>query len=136
MLQIHFKSFLFISLLAIAACQPNPYRDGAVGYKKACGNCHMENGEGFNNLVPPLAQSDFLKTNREHLPCILKNGIEDTIVVNGKTYSEKMWGIAKINDVEITNILNYVNHSWGNDNGVYKLKEVQEMLEKCGPAPQ
>jgi mono/diheme cytochrome c family protein len=61
----------------------------------------------------------------------LRYGLHDTITVNGKTYAEQMPANALLLDVDIANILNYVNHSWGNDNPPYSLEEVKRALEGC-----
>lgn len=139
----HFPSLLPISrspisnfqflifLLFFSACQPNAYREGERLYQANCANCHMENGEGLGALIPPLAGADFLGKNREKLPCIVRFGLKDTIVVNGKTYTEQMAGVGNLSEIHITNLLNYVNNSWGNRQEPYRLDEVRALLEKC-----
>lgn len=93
----------------------------------------MEDGAGLKMLIPPLANSDFLEKNQENLPCILKNGIKGPILVNGKTYNTEMVGIKSLNDVQINNIINFINHAWGNDYGDSNVKVVEERLESCSP---
>ncbi|MCS6928019.1 MAG: cytochrome c [Saprospiraceae bacterium] len=105
--------------------------EGANLYRIHCANCHMENGQGLGALIPPLAKSDYLLAHREQLPCIIRYGLKDTIVVNGTQYAEAMAGIENLSDVQITNILNYVNSSWGNDLPPYRLDEVQRLLQAC-----
>ena len=124
--------FLFLlSLFLFSDCEPNPHRIGERLYKLNCSNCHMDNGEGLSALIPPLAKSDYLGKNREKLPCILRYGLKDTIVVNGKNYAEEMPGVATLSDIAITNILNYINNSWGNNHEPYRLDEIQQLLDKC-----
>jgi Cytochrome C oxidase, cbb3-type, subunit III len=118
-------------LLIFSNCQPNHYQEGERLYIKNCANCHMENGEGLGALIPPLAGADYLKVNREKLPCIIKHGLKDTIVVNGKTYVEQMPGVETLSEIHIANILNYVNNAWGNRQEPYRLDEVRDLLEKC-----
>lgn len=51
----------FFLLLGLFACeQPNAYGDGAMLYEKHCANCHGDQGEGLEELIPPLAQADAL----------------------------------------------------------------------------
>ena len=129
-----YKTLFWISVLgatSLFSCQKNPWRDGEWLYQKQCASCHGAEGIGLGELIPPLAGSDFLAPNRKILPCIVHVGLADTIVVNGKTYTEAMAGVPKLSDIEITNLLNYVNNAWGNQNGVYKLEEVRRILEKC-----
>ena len=42
-----------------------------------------------------------------------------------------MAGVPQLTDVEIANIINYINHEWGNDNGYTTIKQVQAQLEEC-----
>jgi mono/diheme cytochrome c family protein len=121
---------LCLSLL-FNACQPNPYREGERLYRQHCANCHMENGEGLGTLMPPLTDAAYLSKNRERLPCILRYGLKDTIVVNGRTYAEAMPGVTTLSDIHIVNILNYVNATWGGGEASYQLDEVRRALDAC-----
>lgn len=127
------QRLIFAMLLAfgIFSCETQTYQGGNRLYELMCANCHMESGEGLGALIPPLANSDFLAKNREKLPCILKYGLHDTIVVNNKTYAENMTGVLALSEIQITNLLNYVNSSWGNNNPPYTFEEVRGMLEKA-----
>lgn len=113
------------------ACQSNPYKHGEILYQNFCMNCHMEDGTGLVGNIPPLAGADFLVKSKEQLPCIIRYGIQDTLVVNGIAYTAPMEGIPQLTDIEITNIINYINHSWGNDNGFTKPTDVAQYLKAC-----
>lgn len=116
----------------MVACESGgTYQSGERLYKASCANCHMDHGEGLGALIPPLAGSDFLAANRDNLPCIIRKGLMDTIVVNGKVYSEMMPPNPGLSDIQITNILNYINSSWGNTQPAYPLEGVRELLKKC-----
>ncbi|MBL7802984.1 MAG: cytochrome c [Saprospiraceae bacterium] len=132
-----FKPQIWMVLLGATAlffsCNKNPWRDGEWLYGKQCASCHGPEGKGLGALIPPLAGSDYLGAQRDILPCIVRYGLKDTITVNGKNYTEPMAGLPQLTDIEITNILNYVNNAWGNQNGVYQLGEVRQLLEKCRP---
>ncbi|MFN0035343.1 MAG: c-type cytochrome [Saprospiraceae bacterium] len=118
-------------LTLLTACEQQPYQMGERLYKKQCANCHMDGGEGLGALIPPLAGSDYLETQRDRLPCLIRYGLKDTIVVNGKTYAEQMAGNDQLNDIQITNVLNYVLKSWGNEQPAFRFEEVKAALEKC-----
>lgn len=122
---------LLVSTVLLTQCEENTYRIGERVYKTNCANCHMDNGEGLGALIPPLANSDYLKNNRDKLACIVRYGLKDTIIVNGKQYSEQMAGIPKLEDVAVVNLLNYIGHSWGNELKPYTLEEVRTMLGQC-----
>lgn len=125
---------LFLLAWALEACQEHTFREGERLFKANCANCHMDDGVGLSALIPPLAGSEYLQTHRDRLPCILRKGLTDTIYVKGKMYAEQMPGVPSLSAIQVTNLLNYINNSWGNRNGVFRLDEVQQALEKCGNA--
>jgi hypothetical protein len=47
------------------------------------------------------------------------------------TYAEKMPGISTLSPIDITNILNYIGHHWGNELPEFQLEEVKKALEQC-----
>jgi len=118
-------------LSGIVACQSNPYVHGEILYQNFCVSCHMEDGTGLKGNIPPLAGADYLTKHADRLPCIIRYGIQEPVVVNGITYHQPMAGVPQLTDAEITNLINYMNHSWGNDNGFTNPKVVQEILKKC-----
>ena len=107
------------------------FREGERLYSANCANCHMDDGVGLSALIPPLAGSDYLVEHRERLPCILRHGLRDSIRVNGKLFNEQMPGVPTLSDIQVTNLLNYINNSWGNRNGAFRLDEVRTALGKC-----
>ncbi|MEL6925963.1 MAG: cytochrome c [Bacteroidota bacterium] len=123
--------FLLLLLLAMACQSDNPYKQGEILYLNFCSNCHMDNGAGLGELIPPVAQSDYLANHQSNIACLIKYGMEGEIVVNGKTYNQPMPAVPQLNDVEITNVINYLNHAWGNDLGTVRLQDVQQQLEQC-----
>ncbi len=123
--------FLLSLLLCCVGCERSPYQDGARIYKNYCANCHMDSGEGLGALIPPVAAADYLVKNHDQLPCLIRYGLQDSIMVNGKIYAEKMPPAAQLSDIDITNVLNYVNTHLGNNNRIFTLTEVRASLEKC-----
>jgi len=128
---VHRLSLFVLSVFLLVGCQINPYRDGEQVYKTQCANCHMDSGEGLSSLIPTLAQSDYLAPNRAALPCVIRYGLRDTITVNGKIFAEQMPPNATLSEVDIVNVLNFVNHAWGNDLPPYSLDEVRKSLDSC-----
>lgn len=81
---------------------------GKTTYQRECAQCHGDEGEGIETLIPPLANSDLAKQNFDSIPCWLKFGINHRITVNGKQYDQPMYGL-KMDDVETANVINYIN---------------------------
>ncbi len=123
---------LSIVLLAVA-CGETHYHQGEALYRANCASCHMEDGSGLAQLYPPLAQADYIREDPVATACIIRYGLQDTIVVNGVTYRQPMNGIRELSDFQITNIINYINQAWGNDYGEVTLAQVRERLEECAP---
>ncbi|HHS95028.1 MAG TPA: cytochrome c [Phaeodactylibacter sp.] len=122
---------LFLAGLSFHCSQSNPFIQGERIYQAQCASCHMEKGQGLKSLYPPLAKSDYLVAHFHDLPCIITKGISHPIVVNGKTYELPMPPIKDMTPVEITNVINFIAHAWGNDLGYTKLEEVKRALENC-----
>lgn len=91
----------------------------------------MTDGTGLEGNIPPLARADYLAKNPDKLACIIRYGLEEEIKVNGRTYNQPMAGISQLSDVEITNIINYINQAWGNELGYYPNSKTTEALENC-----
>jgi len=124
---------LFSMQLAIAllSCESKPFRQGEILYLNFCANCHIEDGSGLAGNIPPLAGADFVAQNQGQLACIIRYGMEGSVVVNGITYQNPMAGIPQLSEFEIANIINYINQAWGNDFGYLPLKTIRESLEEC-----
>lgn len=123
--------FLLLALVLTFACQSQPYKQGEILYNNFCANCHMEDGSGLEGNIPPLAQADYVKENPLATACITRNGMSGELVVNGTTYNQAMPAVKELSEFEITNVINYINHAWGNDYGVVKLEDVRAELEAC-----
>ncbi len=109
--------------------QTNPI--GERLYTLHCANCHMEQGQGLAKLIPPLANADYLITYREQIPCIIRNGMQGEIVVNGTTYNHPMPGNDILTETEIYHIIDYINHSWENDIEEIPGDSIDDYLKKC-----
>lgn len=91
----------------------------------------MADGVGLESLIPTLVKADYLLENPLKTACIIRNGLNDTIVVNGKVYSQEMSAIPVLSEFEITNIMNYIHSSWGNNMPYITLEEVKRSLDSC-----
>ena len=118
------------SILLFWQCS-NSFTDSKRVYDQYCASCHMEDGTGLRGVIPPLAESDYLEEHFDELPCIILLGLQDEIVVNGKTYDQPMAGIPEMTDFDIVLVINYINHSWGNDAKYTDIREVRKNIKNC-----
>jgi mono/diheme cytochrome c family protein len=88
---------------------------GSEIYTDFCMTCHLPNGEGVENVYPPLAKSDYLLKNREKSIRGIKYGQEGEMIVNGKTYNDVMAPLG-LSDDEVADVMNYISNNWGNKN--------------------
>jgi mono/diheme cytochrome c family protein len=121
---------LIIAALSLARCM-GTHEGGQRIYASYCANCHLDDGKGLGALIPPLANSDYLAANRKKLPLVIRYGLQDTIVVNGVTYAEKMAGMPGLNEIQVTNLLNYIGQSWGNNIEPFTFDEVKKTLDEA-----
>lgn len=124
-------AILALVWICLSNCADDTFRQGESLYNTHCENCHQSDGKGLGALIPPLAQADYLEKNQDKIACIIRYGYADTMVVNGTAYPPPMLGIETLSDFQITNIINYINHAWGNDYGFAKLEDVRRALEAC-----
>tara|TARA_R110000868_G_scaffold57528_6_gene177573 strand:+ start:1795 stop:2190 length:396 start_codon:yes stop_codon:yes gene_type:complete len=103
-------------------------RGGEI-YTDFCMTCHLPNGEGVENVYPPLAKSDYLFNNREASIRGIKYGQQGEIVVNGKTYNSVMVAMG-LSDDEVADVMNYITNSWGNKNDKIITEEEVSKIKK------
>ncbi|BAX79613.1 c-type cytochrome [Labilibaculum antarcticum] len=102
----------------------NELEKGEQLYRAKCMNCHMIKGGGIEKVFPPLANSDYLKKNREDAIKMVKFGSNKPIKVNGVKYNSLM-PASGLTDKELVAVFNYILNSWGNDYGQVSLEEVE-----------
>jgi mono/diheme cytochrome c family protein len=118
------KKYIFlvfaITTLSLFSFQQKPKFDlkgsaarGKEIYITYCISCHMEQGEGIDDVYPPIAKSDYLMADKKRSVVQVLKGVNGQIKVNGKTYSGEMSGF-DLTDQEVSDVLNYVRNSFGN----------------------
>lgn len=101
-------------------------------YNKQCAVCHNEDGNGLKGLIPPIRQSDFLLTHQDDLACIIRRGLDTTITVNNVVYDmQQMPGNDILDDIAITNLINFINNAWGNEGQFVTTEKIKADLAKC-----
>jgi mono/diheme cytochrome c family protein len=111
--------FFFLFLSSVTFAQNNfgdSYMHGQMLYDDFCVRCHLPDGTGEADLIPPLASADFLQNIQATVHSI-KYGLHGPITVNGVKYNGSMAPMGLEND-EIADITNYILNSWGNTTDV------------------
>lgn len=93
-------------------------------YATYCQSCHMEQGEGIEEVYPPLAKSDYLMADKKRSIQQILYGVSGPIKVNGKTYDTEMMGF-DLSDQETSDVLNYIRNSFGNKGGAIPPGEIK-----------
>lgn len=104
---------------------------GEVLYQTHCSNCHQKKGTGLGLLYPPLNKSDFMDNHFSEVICLIKNGKEGELLVNGKQYNKPMKGIVSLTELEIAEIATYIYNSWDRQRGIVEVKEVTFAISTC-----
>jgi cytochrome c551 len=146
------RSLKFISLfgstiaflISVFACSSNSnkpdttsvkftqyYVKGEELYLKHCSNCHQKNGTGLGLVFPPLNTSDYMDKNFEKVLCIMKYGIKEEIIVNGKSFVQPMSGVATLTNLEIAEIATYIYNSWSHARGIVDVTEADNVMKAC-----
>ena len=107
------------------------YVQGEVLYQTHCSNCHQKKGTGLGLLYPPLNKSDFMDKHFKEVICLIKNGKEGELLVNGKQYNKPMKGIVSLTELEIAEIATYIYNTWNRQRGIVEVKEVTFAISTC-----
>lgn len=100
-------------------------------YVSYCSNCHQTDGVGLGKLIPSLVKVDYMKANASRTACIIKNGLQGKIEVNGVEYNQPMPALNQLSNLEIAEISTYIYNSWGNETGIIDVKAVERALKEC-----
>jgi mono/diheme cytochrome c family protein len=128
---------LFVGIAAITfSFQDKPKFDlkaslakGQEVYTTYCMSCHMEQGEGIDEVYPPLAKSDYLMADKNRMIKQILYGVSGPMKVNGKTYNAEMTGF-DLSDQEVSDLANYIRNSFGNKGPAVMPEEVKAARNK------
>jgi mono/diheme cytochrome c family protein len=114
------KIAIFIIVITMSGWQSDELSKsiskGKEVYMEYCMLCHKVDGAGKKDMIPPLANADWIKNNRAKTIHAVKYGMKGPIVVNGSTYNSMM-ASQSLSDEEVADVVNYIFHSWGNNYG-------------------
>ncbi len=63
--------------------------------------------------------------------CLMKNGKEGEVIVNGKSFNKPMKGISTLTDLEIAEIATYIYNTWEHQRGIVDVHDVSRIVSKC-----
>lgn len=81
---------------------------GSQVYNYYCRACHQNNGKGDGSRFPPVRNSDWVTGDKSRLIKVVLNGLNEPIVVNGKTFNSLMPQHSFLKDAEIAQVLTYI----------------------------
>ncbi len=108
------KLFLLVMLFCVSCVDEKQLRlsanlgHGMELYETHCANCHQMDGKGLAKLIPPLLEADYIRTNKDSISSIIRNGLKGPVKVNGITYNLQMPGNNILTDEEVELITSYV----------------------------
>ena len=100
-------------------------------YLTHCARCHQRSGEGLRQWIPPLKNADYLLEDRKRVICVIKNGQDTAIWVNGRRYESYMPGFPQLSSLEIAELITYITHAWGHQQGLFSVREVRKYEDSC-----
>ena len=101
-------------------------------YLANCAACHQPDGTGLSGAFPPLADSDYLRGDRERMMTAALFGLSGPITVNGEDYNGVMPSMGHLPDQDLADVLTYVLNAWGNDGSAVSIDEVSALRVKLG----
>ena len=98
-------------------------------YTAQCITCHMEQGEGIEDVYPPLVKSDYLMADKKRSIQQVLSGATGEMKVKGKIYNGQMTAF-DLNDQQTSDVLNYIRNSFGNKGVAVTPEEVSAARKK------
>ena len=98
-------------------------------YIAQCLTCHLDLGEGIEDLYPPLAKADYLMADKKMSIQQVLYGANGEMKVNGKIYNGSMSAF-DLTDQQTSDVLNYIRNSFGNKGSAITPEEVKAARKK------
>ena len=101
-------------------------------YVKNCQQCHMADGNGLEEVYPPLAGSAWPVKEFSVPVRIVLHGLKGDLTVKGVKYGAMQMEPHKdkLNDQEVADVLNFVRTSWGNKGSEISAEQVKQVRDK------
>ena len=95
--------------------KPKEISVGQELYNIYCISCHQGDGKGAEGRFPTLVGTEWVVGDKKRLINVLLKGLEGKIIVNGETWNGYMPQHSFLSDQQITDVLNYIRKSFGNE---------------------
>ena len=120
MKQIIILAFAAVSFAALSFAA-SAEETGEQLYLKKCAACHQPTGLGLPNPIPPLKGSGYLQADPDDTA---------TLILRGKAGMPAFHMF--LSDEQISKILTYARHAWGNEASPVTAEEVAKARGKLG----
>ena len=113
------------------------FQRGEKFYVTNCMACHGADGNGLDQLGPPLVGSEWVTGSHERLAAILLQGMMGPITVKGKRYTPPaaMPGLKaapEITDTHLADVATFVRFAWNNGKSLVKAETVGKVRKELG----
>lgn len=95
-------------------------------YTSTCQACHQVDGKGIDHAFPPLAASDYFRSDPLKIIQVITEGLSGPVTVNGKQYNSVM-PRQTLSDNQVAAIATYVLNSFGNKGGELHAADVAKV---------
>jgi hypothetical protein len=85
----------------------------------------MEDGSGLAKLIPPLETSGLI-SRPEDLVCIIIKGLPENPLTD-----QAMPGTKELTQVEMTNLVNYLQHTFSDPNNPVRVSDISRWSASC-----
>lgn len=118
-------------LILLSSCNvsTSSYKEGKYIYEKNCASCHGIDAEGLGDWYPSLYDKNYIISNRNKLASWIRYGIsmDSNAIYKSRFHQVDMPENKLIQDVEICNILNYLNEKYWH-NSPFEIAEIRATL--------
>ena len=72
-----------------------------------------------------------MQKNFNDVICIIRNGKEGELFVNGLQFNQAMPALPQLSDLEVAEIATYIYNSWEHQRGIVDVTTVSPILQNC-----
>ncbi len=119
---------IFTSICLTLSCNQSTFTQGERIFTAKCANCHMDDGKGLQKLIPALTTSNVIKEDSKKTICLILNGINADSLGSKEKY---MPSAKKMKDVELTNLMNYLQEKFNAKKYEYNINQVNQWRHEC-----